>query len=80
MRRRQIRIEGSMTDVLELDFEVANEQWNTYRLLDGGTLRMKTTPRIIYRRLDSDGKPEYDSDGSPSVIVNHTTEIVASEY
>ena len=49
----------------KLDFEVANEQWNTYRLLDGGTVRMKTTPRIIYRRLDSDGNPAYDSDGSP---------------
>lgn len=79
MRRRQVRVNGETLEGLDLDFEIKREEWNEYRLLDGGTVRIKTTPLRIVRVLDKDGKPAYTADGDPHIAVSHNTQVVSSE-
>lgn len=66
-------------DAIELDFEVEREQWNEYKLLDGGRVRLKTSPQRIFRILDEAGNPAYTDQHDPFVIVRHNTQIVATE-
>lgn len=70
---------GEERDALELDFEIGNEQWNEYKLLDGGRIRLKTTALKIFRVLDNDGKPAYASDGEPLMFIRHNTQVVATD-
>lgn len=76
-QRRKMEVGGRMVDVIDVDFEVTEEQWNRYRLLDGGEVRLKTTPLKVYRVLDPDGKPAIDNDGDPVCAVKHTTQVIA---
>lgn len=78
-RRTQIRVEGNLLDVMEQDFEIAREEWNEYKLLDGGVIRVKTTVQRIFRVLDDQGKPKNTATGDPEVIVRHNTQVVAIE-
>ena len=78
-RPTQITVDGNLLDVVEHDFEIAREDWNEYRLLDGGRVRVRTTVAKIFRVLDSQGKPEYTPEGDPHLIVRHRTEVIASE-
>lgn len=78
-RKTQIRVSGNLVDVLEQDFEIVREEWNEYRLLDGGTIRAKTTVQRIFRALDEQGRPKLTADGDPEVVVRHSTQVVAIE-
>ena len=48
---------GEERDAVELDFEIQNEQWDEYKLLDGGRVRMKTSALRMFRVLDAHGDP-----------------------
>jgi len=76
-RRTQIRVGSNVLDVDEQDFEIAREEWNEYKLLDGGTVRVKTTVARIFRVVDADGKPKRSPEGDPEIVVRHNTQIVA---
>ncbi len=76
MPHREISVDGKRFTVIDVDFEVTEEQWNRYRLLDGGEVRLKTTPLKMYRVLDPDGKPAIDPVGDPMFVVNHTTQVI----
>lgn len=78
-RRTQINVGGTLLDVIEQDFEIQREDWNEYKLLDGGIIRLKTTVQRIFRVLDDQGKPKYAPDGDPEVVVRHNTQVVAIE-
>ena len=69
---------GQELDAIEADFEISREEWNQYKLLDGGTVRAKTTVSRIYRVVDEQGNQRYHQDGSPFMIVTHKTDIVAN--
>ena len=77
MAHRKIEVDGQQVDVMDVDFEVTDEQWSRYRLLDGGEVRLKTTPLKIYRVLDADAKPAVDPSGDPVCVVHHTTQVIA---
>jgi len=77
--RMTIKVGSQEIHVIELDFRVSKEDWNEYDLLDGGRVRLKTTPFRIFRVLDDEGKPAYTDDGDPNIIVRHNTQIVAIE-
>ena len=64
---------------IEQQWEIGKEEWNEYKLLDGGVVRLRTTVQKIYRVLDADGKPAYTSEGDPSFMVRHNTQVVGSE-
>ena len=65
-------------DAMEADFEIGREEWNQYKLLDGGTVRVKTTVSRIYRVVDEQGNPRYNQDGSPLIVVAHKSDVVSS--
>ena len=65
-------------DAVEADFEIGREEWNQYKLLDGGTVRVKTTVSRIYRVVDEQGNQRYNRDGSPLIVVTHKSDIVSS--
>ena len=44
MRGKKVTVAGKEYQVLDMDWEVTAEQWNEYKLLDGGVIRLKTTP------------------------------------
>ena len=68
---------GVEVDVVELDFNVAREEWNEYKLLDGGTVRVKTNVQRIFAVLNPDGSQQRRDDGSPALVVAHKTDVVA---
>ena len=63
---------------LAQDFNIQREEWNDYTLLDGGTVRVKTTVLRIYQVVDDDGAPRNNTDGSPMMVVQHKTDIVSA--
>ena len=76
---KRIKVGDREVNAREEDFEIVREGWNEYRLLDGGSVRVKTTVARIFRVLDDDGRPIYDQDGDPQVVVRHNTQIVAAD-
>ena len=76
---KRIKVGDREVNAREEDFEIVREDWNEYRLLDGGSVRVKTTVARIFRVLDDEGRPVYDQDGDPQVVVRHNTQIVAAE-
>ncbi len=75
----KVRAGDQEFDAIEQQFEITSENWNEYRLLDGGVVRMKTSLQKIFRVVDEEGKPLYKPEGDPNVIVRHNTQVVASE-
>lgn len=78
-RRTQIRMGDVMLDVSEEDFEIVKEDWSEYRLLDGGSVKIKTTVQRIFRVLDAQGNPKKNEDGDPEVVVRHAAQVVATD-
>jgi len=76
---KRIKVGDREVNAREEDFEIVREDWNEYRLLDGGSIRVKTTVARIFRVLDDEGRPVYDQDGDPQMVVRHNTQIVAAE-
>ncbi len=61
MRKMPLRaLEGSA----DLDFQEVEENWNTYTLSDGTTLKVKLVLRGV-KRLKN-----YEPDGSPIYVIN----------
>ncbi len=75
----KIQVGDNEQDAIEQTFEIATENWNEYRLADGGIVRVKTTAQKIYRLLDANGNPAMAPDGDPAVLVKHSTQVVASD-
>lgn len=70
---------GSEMHVRDEDFDPVEEKWSVYRLQDGGTVRLRATAMTISRVLDAQGKPTYQADGQPAILVQHQIQIVASD-
>lgn len=81
MQRKVVKVRAGDTefDAIEQQFEIGREDWNEYRLLDGGSVRVKTTVQRIFRVVDSEGNPVYDTSGDPHMIVRHKSDVVAVE-
>ncbi len=75
----KVKVDNQEVDAIEQQFEIGREEWNEYKLLDGGVVRLKTTVQRIYRLVDSEGRPAYDEQGDPNVIVRHKSDVVASD-
>lgn len=75
----KVRAGNQEYDAIEQPFDIREENWNEYRLLDGGVVRLKTTAQKIYRIMGPDGQPARTAEGDPHIIVRHSTQIVASD-
>lgn len=63
---------------IEQQFEVGREEWNEYKLLDGGTVRLKTNVQRIFRIVDEDANQLYNEQEEPNLLVRHRTDVVTS--
>ena len=81
MPSRIERIKAGDQDIyaIEQDFEIGREGWSVYQLLDGGTIRLKTTVQKIYRVVDENGRPQTDANGEPVFVARHKSDVVFSE-
>ena len=55
---------GAFAGSVDLDFNEVEENWNTYNLSDGTTLKVKLVLRGV-KRLE-----RYEPDGSPIYVIN----------
>jgi len=55
---------GALTGSKDLDFEELDEHWNTYKLSDGTTIKVKLILRGV-KRLK-----RYEPDGTPIYVIN----------
>lgn len=55
---------SALADSVDLDFEEVEENWNTYRLSDGTTIKVKLVLRGV-KRLK-----RYERDGTPIYVIN----------
>lgn len=55
---------SALTDSVDLDFEEVEENWNTYGLSDGTTIKVKLVLRGV-KRLK-----RYERDGTPIYVIN----------
>ena len=74
---QKFRMGDQDVDAIEVGFEIKKEDWNEYELTDGGFVRVKTTVTRVYRVIDEQGNPRFNSDGSPMLGVNHKTDVVS---
>lgn len=77
-RTIKVRIGDQEVDAREMDFEIRREDWSEYKLLDGGTVRVKTTVTRIFMAVDDAGNPRLNEDGTPVIAVNHKTDVVSN--
>jgi hypothetical protein len=61
--------DGRKVLVVEVDFEIIQEDWNEYRLNDGGKLRLKTNLVRVFRIVDEQGQPVHDANGDTEYFV-----------
>lgn len=54
----------------EVDFDVIREDWNTYKLKDGATLKVKLVLAGVVRL-----KNKYDPMGNPVYMINSTNVV-----
>ncbi len=78
-RIQRIRAGSREVYGIEQSFDIDREDWNVYKLLDGGTIRLKTTVQKLYRVVDESGEPEFDPNGEAVYIARHKSDIVFSE-
>ncbi len=71
--------DGKKAMVIELSFQIANEDWNEYRLEGGIILRMKSTVARVFRVLDAEGNPAYHDSGEPNIVIQSTNTAIANE-
>ena len=81
MPRRIQRLKAGGQEVfgMEQDFMITKEEWNAYELLDGGTIRLKTSIQKLYRVVDKEGQPQADANGEPLFMASHKSDVVFSE-
>lgn len=77
-RTIKVQIGNQEVDAREMDFEIRREDWSEYKLLDGGTVRVKTTVTRIFMAVDDAGNPRLNEDGTPVIAVNHKTDVVSN--
>jgi len=75
----KINLQGKELEIVEVDFETHREEWNEYRLLDGGVVRVKLAILHVYRVLDEEGKPSSNRDGTPNFVVTSSTLVATKE-
>ena len=71
--------DGVMAPAQEVPFQIEKEEWNTYRLEDGTSIRMKTVVTAVYLLLDEAGKPKYKSADEPELLVQSQNTMVAKK-
>lgn len=71
--------DGSQTYGIEVAFETGDEGWASYRLSDGGILRVRHTMLRVVRVTDEHGTPQYLPDGQPHYLVTEAGHVVARE-
>ncbi len=76
-RIEKVKAGAQEVDAIERDFEIGREEWNEYKLLDGGLVRVKTTVSRIYQVVDEQGNPRCNEDGSPMMLVKHKSDVVS---
>ena len=65
-------------DALEMDFQTAREEWNDYRLLDGGRVRVKAVVGKILWVVDEAGNRMYNDQGEPIILVRNQIQVISS--
>lgn len=78
-RIRKVQVDGKDVFLSDAEFEIGREEWNEYKLLDGGKVRVKTSVQRISWIVDAEGNRQYNEEGDPHVVVRHKTDVVASE-
>jgi hypothetical protein len=66
-------------NVKDVDFNIVREEWSEYTMEGGGSIRIRATALRISRIVDAQGKPTYQPDGQPAVVVNSQVQIIASD-
>ena len=75
---RRITLGDQEVLAIEQEFEIGREDWNEYKLLDGGRVRIKTTVARIFRIVDENSHQKYNEQGEPQLVVRQKVDIVAS--
>jgi hypothetical protein len=71
--RRKVNFQGRMVDAEVVDFEADKEQWSTYILHDGSSLKVKAVVTEVARLegvYDQKGDPVYMIQASQIMHVN----------
>jgi hypothetical protein len=71
MKRVELKLGDKSVEGTLVDFETVREEYNSYRLSDGSTIRMKTVVTNIIRT------EEFTPNGEPVYIVNSQNVLVA---
>lgn len=74
----KVKLNDREYEAREEEFDIFKEDWNEYRLLNGGRVRLKTSAQKIFQVLGDDGQPLRTPDGEPVMFVRHATQVVAT--
>lgn len=71
MKRVELKLGDKTVEGTLVDFETVREEYNSYKLSDGSTIRMKTVVTNIIRT------EEFTPTGEPVYIINSQNVLVA---
>ena len=71
MKKVEFKLGDKIVAGTLVDFETLREEYNSYKLADGSTIRMKTVVTNIIRT------EEYTPEGEPVYIINSQNVLVA---
>jgi hypothetical protein len=71
MKKVELKIGDKTVEGMLVDFETLREEYNSYKLSDGSTIRMKSVVTNIIRT------EEFTPSGEPVYIVNSQNVVVA---
>ena len=72
-------IDGKEHEVREESFEIIRQDWSEFRLEGGVRLRVKPEVMKVFRALDDNGKPAYNAQGDPLLLVRAQISVTATE-
>ena len=75
----KVRLGEREVNALEMDFQTEREEWNDYRLLDGGRVRVKTVVGKILWVVDEAGNKLYNDHGEPMIVVRNQVQVISSQ-
>ena len=77
-KTKTVRIGKQEFLVADEGFKTLIDDWNEYETASGIKVRVRLIVNQLYRLLDKDGKPVFDSQGDPSVLVHSQNIVVAT--
>ena len=77
-KAKTIRVGKQEVIVADEEFKTLIDDWNEYETASGVKIRVRLIVNKILRPLDKDGRPVFDDQGEPSIVIQSQNIVIAT--